>query len=135
MKDPKSVLVLQWGSSVYSFNHAMRGVGLRKNIDYTIFDLDKPVLESVYENRPQLLITGAFFNENRELSWFVNELRRKNRQLVIVFYSPERYYQCEFDLVIDQVGANSWDILIQTIKDFEEGKLRRNVPPLQHRQF
>jgi hypothetical protein len=127
MKIPNSVLVLQVGFHEYSFLCAMEKFGLQKDVDFLIFESTVPVMMEVFENKPQLLITGKVFEGENALSYFLDRARNKNPQLVVVYLDPFDSDEFEYDLTLVNRDRSKWIDVQQAIKDFDEGSLRRPV--------
>jgi hypothetical protein len=129
MKDPNSVLVLQVAEmGIYAFVTCTERKNVTRDRDYIIFDVHDRVTENVYVDKPQLLITGIVSGALYDLSRFVNKLRERNPQLVVVCFSSFEDIPGDFDRTISKQRSDCWSNVAQAIKDFEEGRLRRPVP-------
>lgn len=132
MKDPKSVLVLRNGTAgTFEFNYTIETYDRINGVDYSIFEVTAPVIRAVFEDRPQLLITGNVVENGQKLSRFIKDAREKNPQLIIVYFSNEGGGEgCDFDLIIPTRLPQPirWNMLDLIIKDFEGGEIQRKVP-------
>jgi hypothetical protein len=133
MKDPNSVLVLRNGSfGAFEFKLMMGAYGRKSGGDYSIFEKISSVIQEVFRDKPQLLITGNILEEGNSLTWFIRDAREKNPQLVIIYFSDEGGGQeNDFDLTVPVLSVKKgdrWEMVNMAMVDFEEGRLRRKVP-------
>lgn len=124
MKNPNNVLVIQIATAgLAAFRAATHLVNGK---DYVGIRDPREVLASVYEDQPQLLITGIISDEpTSDVAELVAKLRERNPQLVVVTYSICKIEGDCFDRCINKRHDNSGSQVLNTIKDFDEGRLRR----------
>jgi hypothetical protein len=126
MKKPSDVLVIQVATAGLAAIRA--ATHLENGVDFVGFRGPGEVIDSVYEDKPQLLITGIISGEcTGDVAELVTRLREKNRQLVVVTYSSLEIEGDCFDLQINKREPNSGFQMRNAVKDFHEGRLRRKV--------
>ena len=135
MKDPNSVLVLRNGSfGSFEFKLMMEAYGKKSGGDYSIFETTSSVIQELFRDMPQLLITGNILEEGNSLPCFIWNAREKNPQLVIIYFSDEEGGQeYDFDLTVPVLSVKKgdrWEMINRALVEFEEGRLRRKVPDL-----
>ncbi len=132
-RNPKEVLVLQVGEGVTSFCAVARTTTkLRQNVDFTTFGTASYIEDEVFENKPQMLITGVISLDrvdNGEVERLVTMLREKNPQLVVVTYSSLSIPGSCFDLQITKnFEIGGFLRVSHAIERFRNGSLRRPQP-------
>ena len=110
---------------VIAFCELAEKYGLKRDVDFTAFGSTDPVEEAVFNNEPQLLITGSTELYDNDFEYLIKILRKKNPQLVIVGYSSLPLKHEYFDRMIRKDFDKSDAIVMATIADFREGRLRR----------
>jgi hypothetical protein len=128
---PQDILVIQIaGLGTYRFATLMQEyLELRHNVDFRTFGFGtvEMVERFIYAySRPQLLITGTISSNYQETYDLVQRMRTKNRQLVVVLYSSKEIDPKYFDRIVNKARSTSTDELVDAIRSFRGGALRRN---------
>ena len=134
MANPQGVLIIQiastgmFGLSSTFENAAREGAPkMTRDKDFLAFCTAQNIKEWVFEDDPQLLITGIVSDNIEDVPRLVEELRKKNPQLVVVTYSSCNIQGTCFDRQIHKFRDGAALQLTQAITDFREGKLRRKT--------
>lgn len=90
---------------------------------YTPHNVD----ENIYEDLPQLLITGIISDDTSDVVDLVERLRKKNPQLVVVTFSSCKIPGDCFDRQIPKMDRGAGKMIISAIEDFRKGTFRRKV--------
>ncbi len=124
--NPEEILVIQFADTgVFCFCISVEDHDLSKGRDFLAFHTSFEIEKKVFENKPQLLITGIVSSDVRDVAIMVENLRQRNPQLVVVTYSScDIPGEC-FDLQIDKKDNDSSEQLVGAIRDFRSAKLRR----------
>lgn len=126
MKKPSDVLVMQVATAGLAAFRAL--THLENGRDYVGFLGPGEVIDSVYEDKPQLLITGIISGgTTSNVAELVTQLREKNPQLVVITYSSLKIEGDCFDQQINKKEDDSGFQVCDAVKDFHEGRLRRKV--------
>lgn len=133
MKDPNSILVVQVNATDgYVFNTIMSEMfGLHVSKDFKMSSLGYIVSDGIFfSDSPQLLIMDRLSDTHQNFQDYINELKRRYPQLVMVQYVASTFKKdvVGFDREINAGNPGSMQDVYQAIKDFEAGKLRRKVP-------
>ena len=94
--------------------------------DFLAFSTADGIEKMVFDDRPQLLITGIISHTSLDdVAELVERLRQKNPQLVVVAFSTWRLTGRCFDRQIEKMKVGSSAQVIKAILDFRSGILRR----------
>lgn len=124
----KQILVVQTATlGVIAFCELAEKYGLKRDVDFTALGSIFSVEEAVFNNDPQLLIIGSaeLCDRDSDFRYLIMDLWDKNPQLVIVGYSSLPLKHEYFDRMIRKDFDKSDAIVMATIADFREGRLRR----------
>lgn len=125
--EAQEILVIQVTTlGLMAFRSAVRGQ-FEQQRDYIGLSTEHGIEKFVFKDQPQLLITGAIDPaDTTTVAPFVESLRRKNPQLVVVFYTSTKIPGDHFDMMIEKMTDSASEEVINAIKNFRQGKLRRN---------
>lgn len=106
---------------------AAKREGWEEGKEYIGISTAHSIEEKILQNKPQLLITGIISSEISDVATLINMLRKKNPQLVTISFSAVNLTGDYFDKQIPKFEEGSCDKLMDCIRDFKSGKLRRSL--------
>lgn len=98
---------------------------LDRDTDFHGVNTPHNISDLVYNHQPQLLITGTISGNTEEVAKLVDELRKKNRHLVVVTFSSIPLTGDCFDRQIQSLKPDAGQKVLQAVADFRSGALRR----------
>jgi hypothetical protein len=128
--NPRSVIIFQGAEgATHLLRESMSEYGLMDDVDFVTFcncDRIDRVTDVIFENQPQMLITGMITGSTEEDLMLINQWRSINPQLVIVGYSSSlSIAKLPIDMRISKMSENHYEQVKDAILDFHSGKLRK----------